>query len=339
LGSRVLVIGAGFTAFDCARLALRLGSDEVAICIRGTEEQIRVTEDEIQEAKREGVKIKGLMLSRKIVGNGRVEGVEFVRTRLGEFLPDGRRRRVPIEGSEFVLPADSVIVAVGQGAEPILSPGVKDSRGVLRADEATFRTSVKNLYAAGDFSTGPTTVIEAIAAGRKAAARIAEDLAGRRFSEWAVRIEEAGPTDRPRPWDLIPRQEMPTLGPVGERIKHPRAEVEIGFSGEKAFEESKRCYLCNLHYEIDISRCIYCRYCIDAAPRDCIKLVKYVIINESGAVSGFVETTDWREVNAVIIDNQRCIRCGECVRVCPVDCISVSKVELVERMAPGGCDQ
>jgi formate dehydrogenase major subunit len=125
---------------------------------------------------------------------------------------------------------------------------------------------------------------------------------------------------------------MRTLLPVKERLRTSEAsEVELGYSIEQANEESKRCYLCYLHYEIDITKCIYCRYCIDNAPRDCIKLVQEVLIDETGAISGFVETTRWIDVNAVVIDNSRCIRCGECVRVCPVDCISVSKVELVER--------
>lgn len=331
-GARVLVLGAGFTAFDCARLALRLGAENVEICIRATEEDLKVTADEIHEAKREGVKIKGLMVAKKIVGDGGVEGVEFFRTRPDGRRPDGRRKTVPIPESEFVVPADSVLVAIGQGAEPIEAPGEKGERGVLKADGETFRTSVPNLYVAGDYLTGPTTVIESVAAGRRVAERIAEDLTGKVFREWAVRIEETEATDRNRSWDFIPRRPMPAVEPVSERFDPPERETELGYSREDALEESKRCYLCYLHYEIDVDRCIYCRYCIDVAPRDCIKLVKEIRTDDVGALSDFVETTSWQDVNAVVIDNSRCIRCGACVKVCPVDCISVSKVELVERI-------
>ncbi len=336
-GKKVLVIGAGFTAFDCARTALRLGAEDVVISIRGTEKDLRVTEEEIFEAKREGVKIRALTVTKQILGDVGVTGVEFLRTRPGESPSSGKKPMVPIQGSEFTMQADTVIVAIGQGAEPIDISAEKDYRGVVKGNRQSGATSVSGLYVAGDYMTGPSTVIESIASGRRAAEIIAKDITGRSFREWAVRIEEAEITDRSRSWDFINRKEMPTL-PVSERINGHAPEVELGFDREMALDEARRCYLCYLHYEIDISRCIYCRYCIDVAPRDCIKLVDEVILNEKGAMEGLRETADWRNVNAVIIDNSRCIRCGECMRVCPVNCITVSKVELVERVLNGGRD-
>ena len=331
IGDRVLVIGAGFTAFDCARSALRLGANHVAICLRRTEEDLAVTRDEVLETKKEGIEIRSLMLSRRVVGTDRVEGVEFVRTRPGDPGPDGKRAAIPIEGSEFVLPADALIVATGQRPEPLETGARQNEQGLPVADKETFLTARKGLYVAGDYLTGPSTVIEAVGMGRRAAEKIARDLAGRAFREKAVRMEDTDITDRKRTWDYLPRQEMPTLQPVKERFRSANLDVETGFTAEQAKEESRRCYLCYLHYEIDLSRCIYCRYCIDAAPRDCIKLVKEIQINDLGAVTGFVETTRWRDVNAIVIDNSRCIRCGECMRVCPVNCISVTRVELTER--------
>jgi glutamate synthase (NADPH) small chain len=330
VGRKVLVLGAGFTAFDCARSALRLGAEDVTICIRRTEEDLAVTKDEIHETKKEGVKIATLMISRKIIGKDRVEGVQFLRTRPDERRSDGKRGVSPIEGSDFVLPADSIIVATGQRPEPLPLPFAENKKGLLIGNKADFSTPLKGLYVAGDYLTGPSTVIESIAMGRRAAEKIARDLTGTAFRERVVRMEDAEITDRNRTWDYIPRQEMPTK-PLEERLRSRALEVETGLTGQQAKEESKRCYLCYLHYEIDISRCIYCRYCIDVAPRDCIRLVQEIKTNEAGAITGFVETNHWRDVNAIVIDNARCIRCGECMRVCPVNCISATKVELTER--------
>jgi ferredoxin len=147
---------------------------------------------------------------------------------------------------------------------------------------------------------------------------MARDLTDRAFREKVVRMEDTEITDRMRTWDYIPRQEMPTAKPLEERLRSRALEVETGLTGEQAKEESKRCYLCYLHYEIDISRCIYCRYCIDVAPRDCIRLVQEIKTNEAGAITGFVETNHWRDVNAIVIDNA-CTG-GECTGLF-VNCI------------------
>jgi NADPH-dependent glutamate synthase beta subunit-like oxidoreductase/ferredoxin len=331
VGKRVLVIGAGFTAFDCARSAQRLGGEDVIICIRRTEEDLTVTHDEILETKIEGVKIRSLMLSREIIGKTGVEGVEFVRTRPGEKRPDGKRDVSVIPGSEFVLPADTVIVATGQVSGPFELPG----EGTKEKNRDSLKTTTKGLYITGDYLTGPSTVIQAIAMGRNAAHEIAMDLVGKAFYENTIRMEDAGITDRERAWDFFPREKMPTIMPIEKRLSNPRYEVEIGQTLDQAINEAKRCYLCYLHYEIDLDRCIYCRYCVDVAPRDCIKLVKDVKINDVGAVAGFVETTVWQDVNAIVIDNNRCIRCGQCMRVCPVECISVTRVEMVEKDTGG----
>jgi formate dehydrogenase major subunit len=265
-----------------------------------------------------------------------VEGVEFVRTQPGELKSDGKREITPIEGSEFTLPTDAVIVATGQRPQPFETPGDKSEHGLLQADPTTFKTSLSGLYVTGDYLTGPSTVIEAVAMGRKAAEKIASDLTDRPFREKVVRLEDTQITDRQRAWDYLPRQEMPTIEPVENRFAGMTGEVESGYRPDQAKTESKRCYLCYLHYEIDLNRCIYCRYCIDVAPRDCIKLVDRVETNASGAITGFEETSNWEDINAIVIDNTRCIRCGECMRVCPVDCISVTRVELTEHMNEKG---
>ncbi|MFQ5561051.1 MAG: FAD-dependent oxidoreductase, partial [Nitrospinota bacterium] len=331
LGKRVVVIGAGFTAFDCARTALRTGGEDVSICMRLTERDIVVTKDEIMGAKLEGVQLRGLLVSKRIVGETSVEGVEFLRTKPGGTTPQGKKTFSIIEGSEFVLPADAVIVATGQRPRPIDGPAKKNERGLFEVDSETFKTSLPNLYMAGDYKSGPSTVIQAIASGREAARQIIRDFTNTLPKEKVVRFSKTETTDRKRLWDFTPREQMPCVDPSHDRATSMKIEVETGFTEETAVEESKRCYLCYLHYEIDISRCIYCRYCIDVAPRDCIKMVESITTDEKAAINKNVETKDWQNVNAIMIDNQRCIRCGECMRVCPVDCISVTRVELVEK--------
>jgi len=329
VGRRVAVVGAGFTALDCARVARRLGAQEVTIHIRTTEDYIPVAADEIFEAKREGIRLQGLRTPVDLVTDdaGRLTGVTFVQNRLGAWREGGRRQALAIEGSEFFEPCDTLIVAIGQQTvTDFVDQRLELGRNGSVRLGASGMTSVNGLFAAGDFVRGASTVIEAIGHGREIADRIDGWLVGRRRRQ-VVRIEPiAGPL-RDHAFDFIPRQDMPTL-PLERRFKGQGEEVECGLGKEVAGEEARRCYLCDLRYQIDVDRCTYCRACIEVAPRNCIKLVKEIERAADGSYGKLIETKVWSEVGAIVIDNNECIRCGACFKACPVQCISITRNSL-----------
>ncbi len=332
VGQRVAVVGAGFTALDCARAVARLGAAEITIHIRTGEDYIPVTREEIFEAKREGVRIKGLRtpIGLRTDANGRLSGIEFVQNRLGGWREGGRRIAVPIEGSEFVEPCDTLIVAIGQQTvNDYLDVKVEVDRGGYVRIAETGMTSVNGLFAAGDFVRGASTAVQAVGHGRELAEKIDTWLMGRERRRTVVRIEPVSAPLRERAFDFIARQEMPTA-PLGQRVKKADLEVETGLPTATTLEEAKRCYLCNLRYQIDVDRCIYCRACIEVAPRACIKLVKGVDVAEDGALAALQETGQWNQVAAIWIDNNECIRCGQCYNACPVRCISITRCEFTQ---------
>ncbi len=316
VGKKVVVIGAGFTAVDCARSAIRLGGTKVSINIRKTGEFMRIDETEKHEAQVEGIVINSLIQPSKIIGeDNRVVGIEFVRTRMKKIDTPPFRTSVPIEGSNFYVPADCVIAAIGQ---------TPDSDAVAKG-----LPEKENVFSAGDFATGSSDVISAIAGGRRCARAIDQYLMGEKRKQTVIRLQNFETTDRPRAYDFIPKKDMDTL-PMAKRLANAVNEVEKGYNRDQAHEESKRCYLCNLKYEIDPFTCIYCSACIDVAPKDCIKLVELIPINEDGSYGDYIETGEWNKVASITIDNANCIRCGQCLAVCPMDCISVTKTERIE---------
>ncbi len=330
VGKRVAVVGAGFTALDCARVSKRLGAEDVTIHIRTTEEYIPVTREEIFEAKREGTKILGLRTPVALItdDDGRLTGVQFVQNRLGGWRAGGRRQAIPIEGSEFIEPCDTLLVAIGQKTvNDYLDLEVElDRWGNVQVDENGM-TSVEGLFAAGDFVKGASTVIEAVGHGREVSLAMDTWLMGRQRRKLVVKIEPIEQPLRDRSFDFIPPQHMP-MEPMATRFEELTREAEKGYDPELAREEAKRCYLCHHKYEIDPDNCIYCRACIEVAPRNCIKLVKGVQIKEDGTYGELEETDEWDEVGAIWIDNNECIRCGACFMVCPTRCISITKNEI-----------
>jgi len=168
---------------DAARTALRLGADEVNIVYRRSRTELPAREEEIHHAEQEGVQLKLLNNPTGYVGDdrGMVKGMTCLKMELGEPDASGRRRPVPIEGSEFTIDTDLVIVAIGSGANPVLTKSTPDMGlnkwGNIEADE-NGRTSKSGVWAGGDIVTGSATVIEAMGAGRLAAQDIHEELSG-----------------------------------------------------------------------------------------------------------------------------------------------------------------
>jgi glutamate synthase (NADPH/NADH) small chain len=181
-GKNVAVLGAGNVTMDSARTALRLGAEKVTVVYRRTEVEMPARAEEVHHAKEEGVEFKLLTNPVEYIGdeNGWVKGMKCIRMELGEPDESGRRRPVPIEGSEFVIDVDMVVVAIGTNANPVIpitTPGLETNKwGYIVADEETGKTSREGIYAGGDIVTGSATVILAMGAAKKAARAIDEYL-------------------------------------------------------------------------------------------------------------------------------------------------------------------
>ncbi|NIR86287.1 FAD-dependent oxidoreductase, partial [Candidatus Bathyarchaeota archaeon] len=175
MGDRVAVIGGGNVAIDAAKAVLRLGAKEVTILYRRSREEMPANPWEVRHGEKEGVKIQFLVAPKKILGkDGRLVGIECIRMELGEPDESGRRRPVPIEGSEFTIQLDTMILAIGESPDPFFLPkGIEVTRqNTITVDPITLETSRPGIFAGGDVVSGPATVIEAIVAGRKAASSI-----------------------------------------------------------------------------------------------------------------------------------------------------------------------
>jgi len=176
IGKKVAVIGGGNVAMDAVRTSLRLGAEKVMIIYRRAEEQMPADPLEVEESREEGVEYHFLRNPTKILGqNGKVVGMELIKMKLGEPDSSGRRRPIPIEGSEYTIKVDTVIPAISQSPDlSWVSEGVVNITkwNTFEVDEKTGATSRKGIYAAGDDVTGPQTVIEAVAGARKAALAI-----------------------------------------------------------------------------------------------------------------------------------------------------------------------
>ncbi|MBN1664895.1 MAG: FAD-dependent oxidoreductase [Deltaproteobacteria bacterium] len=245
---KVLVVGGGNSAIDAARAAVRLGAGAVTLCYRRERGEMPARPAEVREAEEEGILIEFRVAPEKVISEkGRVKELELIRMKMGKPDESGRRRPEPIAGSQFVEPADMIIVAIGQ--QPHWEQaGVKgkfaaDSSGRVAVNSA-FATGQPGVFAAGDVVTGPATVVGSMAQGRQAAQQVAAYLSGKKLSPPKFEKSEKDQDYLPIPEDIpkLARTEM------AKRAAHVRkydfAEVETGFTETQAVEEAKRCLQC-----------------------------------------------------------------------------------------------
>ncbi len=305
----VFVIGGGNTAIDAARSALRCGARSVTIVYRRTEAEMPAHNEEIEDAKDEGIKIEVLNAPVEYIGeNGRLKKVRLQKMELGEPDESGRRRPVPVEGSEYEADVDYVIAAIGQKVDTSCLDGVDISKwNTIEADEELFTTSREGVFAGGDAVTGPDIAIAAIAHGRKAALSIDNYLNGKEMKKedrlgFHIRKEDFAELTEDDFKDRIKlaRNHMEKLPP--RKRKNTFEEVELGFTEDELRKETFRCLECGCQ---DIYEC---------------KLKEYsqrYNVDKTRFIGG-----DYREnlydskQTYIDVNTEKCITCGQCVRLC-----------------------
>jgi formate dehydrogenase major subunit len=306
VGNRVIVIGGGYTAMDCARTARRLGGQvaelndgKLIITYRRTRQDIRVIPDELEELEHESIPLEcNATPLEYLETDGVLSGIRFQRTGTDE---------------TFDLPADTVLLATGQTPD---------------TDWQQTLTNPK-LFLAGDYATGATDLISAIGHAKKTVTEMDQFLMGSRRRSPAVQVETATTIERTEAMDQLPRQTMPTL-PLEQRST--TAEVETGYKTSTAITEAERCYRCNYKFEIEQDKCIKCDWCLKAKPHEnCILMLKNITYDEAGKATDWEATERVREMNLIWINSDACTRCGACITACPVDAISLQKVTLTHK--------
>ncbi|MGD8283525.1 MAG: FAD-dependent oxidoreductase [Desulfobacterales bacterium] len=283
---RVVVIGGGHSALDGARVALRLGARAAHIIYRRSRAEMLAEPEEVVEAEREGVKIHFQVAPVEIIGgNGQVSAIRCTRTRLTEADNTDRPRPVPIEGSEFLIETDHIIPAIGQAPDFDLlgdDHGLEMSRwNLLSVNPETLQTNRAEIFAGGDVITGPATVIEAVAAGKRAAKYIAQYVQG---AELPAERQEKPPAGKN--WVGVPQDE-----PVSERLTPRTLPLEKRFTG---FEEvnllaDEKCAQNEAARCLDCGGCCECMQCVAACKAEAVTTKTHAqkeetVVIETGSV-------------------------------------------------------
>ena len=318
LPERVAVIGGGNTAMDAARSARRLGS-EVTVLYRRTIDEMPATRREIDEAEEEGVTFRYLTQPVAFLGkDDALEGIRCVQMKLGEPDASGRRRPVAISDSEFVVPADAAILAVGQGPDTAClgaGPVEVDGRGCIVADRATGQTTSAKVFAGGDAVTGASIAVEAVGAGHRAADAMDRFLRGAAVPpafEYEHEKQDVRRADIP---DVAETPQIHTAVRSPEARVVDFAEYETSFTEDEARAEGQRCLECG------------CERLADCSLRDCATMVRASQATFAGELDRCLP--DLRHPY-IVRDPGKCVACGRCIRTCGEVC-GIHAIDFVDR--------
>jgi formate dehydrogenase (NADP+) beta subunit len=349
LGKRVIVIGGGNVAYDVARSAVRPGHDDAydvarsalrisgdkevhVVCLEGRHE-MPADEIEVLEGGEEGIRLHNQRGPREVLSeDGRVTGLKTVRC-TAVFDAAGRFNPTFDESQVEVIPADSVIFAIGQTSDlSFLSEtdGVATDRGLIKVNRETYQTTAPDVFACGDIAHGARLFIDAIASAQIAARSMHDYLRGTRTDvvvrkKWMPAVYSMA--DR---WNTIPRENPPVL--ETDRRAASLEIVEECYPEAEARRQGSRCLKCNVNTVFDTSICVACNGCVDVCPENLIKLVGLSKLIEdpawmAEAVETFGDISQYRpeeldEMGAVMMkDETTCIRCALCASRCPTHAI------------------
>src|SRR6266436_4426976 len=369
-GREVVVLGGGFTTCDCTRTSLRLGA-KVHTGYRRSIKEMTATMDEIEDSQAEGTELLFYVQQTKvIVEGGKAAGIEFIRNKLGEPDASGRRRPVPIPGTEFVIKCDTIIPAFGQNPDEAVldeKSGVKwTKRGTIQTDPHNYMTDRYGVFAGGDAQMGAKTIIECVGQGKLGARSIHAFLNGEDMKEVARRLELE--ERKPDLFDIVPYKpvepqvKVPWL-PYEDRKRNFKL-IELGYMQEQAKRESARCLQCacpaagqcdlqkysiehgladnrfhdgepsDYHdYELDLSHSFILRdpnKCINCT--QCVRVCHDVIGPDCYGMFGKGFDTIVSTPFNVSLHDTDCVSCGACVQVCPTGSLMMAE-RVVKRYA------
>lgn len=343
IGENMVVIGGGNVAYDVARTSVRNGAKKVTMVCLETRDEQTADEFEIEDGLEEGISIINRLAPIAVERNsaGRVTGLK-VQEIYSLFDYTGRFAPKMIPNAQYVIPCDTIALAIGQAMDMSLFNGwdkreqlVLD-RGVIKTERLTGRTSVKGIYAGGDAAFGPALFITAIRHGQDTARTIDSDLRGTApYQEFVGEFTEISPmrdkTYLRTPWAL------PSMQPPHVRIANQNM-VENNYTAEEAHQQSVRCLQCHISPVFDGTLCIKCNGCVDVCPANCLKQVPITKLNlDAGegnlrkAVDNFygVDSASMSEPelavmgSAMLKDEDLCIRCGLCAEKCPTQAVTM----------------